>query len=390
MKFTKKKKILVVILVLIGILFLIPDPAGENEVFECLDCKIKSATIDPSVLITLPINGDGWTSTLSNGKLYFGFNDGTGQNTICNPPVNSNDGDGNNPCQIGTNGIISMSGNPTSLVQSGINTQSSDSDIISLLIVGDRLYAHMIDSSGSLAYSDDKGKTWITVFKRQASNFKNSFFVQLPKDNYIYSMGIQDTKNSWNLSQDIYLNRIDKNSITDLAKYEYFSGLVNGNPIWSKNESDARPLDGLQTIVVGSAMYHSGLDRYIFLTGWAEVTGLQSSHGFLAPDEGVLHPFLKYGGIYEAKNVWGKWKQVGFFESGYDCNNTCYREAIIIPKAFTNKQIFFSFGWTGNVDLFPVDESHVTRPQNTSYELNIGKIKLETFFWLVPTYYVSV
>lgn len=421
MKFTKKKKILVVILVLIGILFLLPNDSSPAVVANCEDCKIKSVTIDRNVKISLPLLGDGWTSTLGNdGKLYLAFGDGTGKDTACIPADIENgqtyakdnqcfipDGilieehfckinNCNNMCftelcQYTPSGILSMTGNPPNLIQSGeivIHVPyggrkifENNDKVSSLLFVGDRLYAHMLfpPSTSYLTYSDDNGKNWNIVDGvgwTGSSNFKTSFFVQLhDKDNFVYSMGVQDTINALGISQEVYLNRVDKNSIMDFSKYQYFSGLnENGVALWSIDESDAKKIDGLQSIIAGSVMYHKSLDRYLFLTGWDSVDGPQSHHGSLAPDAGTWHPFLKYGGLYESENVFGPYFKVGIFETGYDCNNNCFKEASLIPKGFTNDHFYFTVGWTGSKDLLPGAHGF---EDGATYQLNIGKMQLQ-------------
>ena len=371
-----------------------PDNKGKfnkNKKSDCQDCKIKSAIIDSSVKLSYPFLGDLWQSTVgSDGKLYMQFGDATGQETSCVPadieigqtyPLDSNQciitddillkeqfcrlNDCNNGCftelcQYTPSGLVVMTGNPENFIQSGetiihvpygARTIFTNEDkVSSMFFVGDRLYAYMLYPSvtvtnGYLAYSDDQGVTWQIVEDfgfSGTSNFKTSMFIQLhDKDNFIYTLGVQHVVNadfsdlSTASPQSVYLNRVDKSSITDITAYQYFSGLVNEIPTWSSNESDAVPLDTLETIIISSVMYHQGLDRYLFLSGWDQVN-------FQA-------------GLYESKTPWGQWNKVATLPTG-DISS-------MIPKGFGDDFFYFTganFGETG-----------------LTYNLNVGKMQLE-------------
>jgi len=268
-------------------------------------------------------------------------------------------------CQWTPSGLVVLTGNPENFIQSGetiIHVPYGDRRIFekydkisSMLFVGDRLYGAMLYSddrssititNGYLAYSDDKGKNWKIVEGidwNGSSNFKTSSFIQLHnKDNFVYTMGVQNTIN-WiptPTPQEVYLNRVDKNSIIDFSAYQFFSGLnESGEPIWSRDESDAKPLDGLESIIIGTSMYHEGLDRYLFLTGW---------------DEFSEKPLKFEGGLYESKTPWGQWHKVDSFETGYVSS--------IIPKGFTNDHFYFTgASFIGDA---------------AGYNLNVGKMNL--------------
>ncbi len=359
---------------------------NSDDVSDCQNCKIKSAKT-VGELVSLPYFGDLWHSTLNNdGKLYFVFGDGTGEG-MCIPVVGSETltKDGNQCyetkgikgesqfcrlydcnacitelCQYTPAGVVVMTGKPPNLVQLGGVTKHvpygdsrvfENSDKIStMLFVKDRLYAHMHYpptkvTNGYLAFSDDYGKNWQKVDGStwsDSSNFKTSMFVQLHnKDDYVYSMGVQHELN-WEpipIPQQVYLNRIKQNLLPDYSSFEYFSGLnENGNPTWSKNESDAIPLDTIKTIIVGSIMYHEGLDRYLFLSGWDSTSNLQ----------------LK-AGLYEAENIWGQWNKVATFPIG--------EISSMIPKGMGQDHFYFTGAGFGEYDA--------------TYNLNIGKMHLQ-------------
>ena len=214
--------------------------------------------------------------------------------------------------------------------------------VSSLMFDAGRLYAHVhyppvSSEAGYIAYSEDRGRTWEVLPNSPwdgSSNFKTNIFVQLhDKDNFVYSLGIQYEGSTSFLSQQVYLNRVPEGLVSNYQTYEYFSGLEKGNPTWSKNESDAKPLEGLNTLIIGSAIYHKEIDRYLFLTGWDGIN--------------------LEGSLYEAENLWGPWHKAGTFPAGYIAN--------IIPKGVTADYFYF----TGS-DVF----------HNLGYNLNILKITL--------------
>jgi len=374
----------------------------NDKISDCKNCKIESAIIDPTVKVSLPFFGDLWHNTIaSDGKLYLPFGDGTGEG-MCIPTTEydtppdfvngcydlSTSEFMNNVkeisplfydefcefndcntcftdlCQYTPAGIVVTTGNPPDLIQSGSTIKDvpygnenifKNSDKIStMLFVDDRLYAHIhyppaMPSNGYMAYSDDNGINWQIipgVDWNGNSNFKTSMFVQLHnKDSFVYTLGVQNEVN-WELftakqpiPQQVYLNRVDRNSITDFSSFEYFSGLVDGNPTWSSNESDAIPLDTLETIITGSAMYHAGLDRYLFLSGW---------------DSSDPHFLDLTAGLYESENLWGEWHKVATLPVGYISS--------FIPKGFDDDYFYFTGGGLGD---------------GAGYNLNVGKMQLQ-------------
>ena len=86
----------------------------------------------------------------------------------------------------------------------------------------------------------------------------------LNNDNYVYAYGI-GTEWDWDRAE-VYLTRVPKDAIADYSRYTYFAGPdATGRPIWSVRQNDAQPLTGLHTAQMGSAMYHEGAGRYLFL-----------------------------------------------------------------------------------------------------------------------------
>lgn len=278
-------------------------------------------------------------------------------------------------CPYTPSGLVAMTGNPPSLNEckgkdqcivtrhvpygdENVYTNSDKSS--SLLFFNERLYAHMHYPPGSvtngyIAYSDDYGKNWKKVEGSpwdRSSNFKVSMFISMGKsyslsnDGYVYAMGIQHELDMLGgpQAQPVYLNRVPKglvdgiDPLIDYQSYEYFSGFKDGNPTWTKSESDAKPLEGLSTIVTGSAMYHEGTGQYLFLSGMTKIV----------PGNNIFFE----GALYEAENPWGPWHKVDTFPAGFIAN--------MIPKG-TGPDYFYFTGAGGTL----------------GYNLNILKMQLQ-------------
>jgi hypothetical protein len=186
----------------------------------------------------------------------------------------------------------------------------------SLLFVDGRLYAAVHyppgePERGYIAYSDDYGQTWTEAAGSPwtgDSNFRVLMFINmgqaynLNSDGYVYGLGVAK-EGDWGNKMDVYLARTPIESVADYNAYEYFTGLDGDIPLWSSSEGDARPVPGLNTQEQGSAIYHEGTDRYLFL---ATKVG---DH----PLEAMV------GGLFEAPAPWGPWILVAeLFEPGID------------------------------------------------------------------------
>jgi len=114
---------------------------------------------------------------------------------------------------------------------------------------------------------------------------------ELNTDGYVYSLAIGKEWAWW--IGEVYLNRVSVDSIIDYTAYTYFAGfLPDSEPLWSFDQADAAPLEGLYSHQMGSAMFHQGIDRFLFLT---------------------------IDNLYEAENPWGPWREVAsILSSGSD------------------------------------------------------------------------
>jgi len=113
-------------------------------------------------------------------------------------------------------------------------------------------------------------------------------------DKWIYGLGI-GWKWDWDVHGGgrVYLTRVPRADIANYPSYEYFAGSgTDGQPQWTTDQTTAAPVPGLTTNCAGSALYHSGCRRYLFLSE---------------------------NGLFEAQQPWGPWiMSARLFVSGED------------------------------------------------------------------------
>lgn len=175
----------------------------------------------------------------------------------------------------------------------------------SLLYLDQRLYMAGHSPAGSptqgyLAWSADRGKSW-QVVKGSPWTGKSHFRVLmlinmgqaygLNTDGFVYGLGL-DVELDLARAHPVYLARVKRAQIATYASYEYFTGSSGGAPRWSSDQRQAAALPGLSSHCQGSAMYHPGTGRYLFLSGVSS-TAKQS------------------GALFEAPRPWGPWTKVG-------------------------------------------------------------------------------
>ncbi len=201
--------------------------------------------------------------------------------------------------------------------------------------------------NGSLAYSDDYGKT-LTKVKCSPwgadSVFAVLMFINMGKnyalnqDGYVYAFGIGQGV-FWH-SKKVYLTRVPKDAIIEYGKYQYYTGVNSkGQPQWSSKQADAKPVRGIEAFLQASAMYHQGTGRYVFMTA--------------LPD----------GALFEAPKPWGPWTKVAsLFLQG---DNPHWKLTGYIPgviaKGAGPKHFYFTIA--GEIE---------------NYQLYVGKLELKT------------
>lgn len=105
----------------------------------------------------------------------------------------------------------------------------------------------------------------------------------LNTDGYVYALGI-GTEWHW-MGLRVYLARVRKENLKDYKAYEYFGGYTkNEEPQWTENQAKAKPVKGPITFGQGSAIYHPGTKRYLFMTDFD---------------------------VFDAPHPWGPWTYAG-------------------------------------------------------------------------------
>jgi len=104
---------------------------------------------------------------------------------------------------------------------------------------------------------------------------------ELNQDGFVYGLGIG---REWSWYGGVRLARVPRHEILQYESYEYLSGFEKNEPLWSTLQSGAIALPNISTWDQGSAMYHPGIERYLFLTSCD---------------------------LYEAPTPWGPWTSAG-------------------------------------------------------------------------------
>lgn len=284
-------------------------PVSESPVF-ILQAAPQSSVIrsvKPEGLPVVPFESDGdlWFSTWADdGNLYSGWGDGRG-------PLNDA---GTIPwvdC-----GIAKLTGNLPDLKVEAMYRQDETPPLpvndkpSSLIYLDSCLYGQFHSPLGDarigyLAESIDYGKNWSRIgyfgenekqtdssspwLRENKSPFRCLFFINMGQnynlntDGFVYALGI-GTEWHW-MGLRVFLTRVRKENIEDYQAYEYFAGYAkNEEPIWTEDQSGAKPVKGLLTFGQGSAIYHPGIKRYLFMTDFD---------------------------VFDAENPWGPWTYAG-------------------------------------------------------------------------------
>jgi Carboxypeptidase regulatory-like domain/Domain of unknown function (DUF4185) len=318
---------------------------------------IQSVSLATPPLMPFESNGDLWFTTWADDdNLYGTWGDGRGATAELSNPLRTD-------C-----GVLKYSGSPPSLTPTvllrdapTLTDPPADNKPSSLLFVGKRLYgafhAPLGDAwIGYVAYSDDYGSHWkregfylpngakpdnASPWTRdQNSPFRCMMMINmgkaytLNKDGFVYALAI-GTETNW--KGDVYLARVKKHAILEYAAWEYFTGLTNRQPRWSRAQKDAVPVPNLFATDQGSAIYHPGVERYLYLT---------LSH------------------LFEAPAPWGPWTLAGDFPYDKPEWQRGYQPGII-PKGLGPNSFWFTI-------------SSQNRPPYLTYSFHIGQMVMQT------------
>ena len=239
----------------------------------------------------------------------------------------------------------------------------------SVVAVGSRMIAAMhyppgITTDGYLAYSDTQGTFWEVLPGSpwgEQSPFRVLMFLQagasyeLNEDGYLYALGTpHEVSPVFDIDplvpESVYLARVKKDLAVSYGAYEYLVGYDDdGAPIWGSDQVKAVALDGLYTLAQGSFLYHPDLDRYLFMSGFADIDFEAARHQRVVRGE----PNPAIGVLFEAMSPWGPWNEVGRFPGGATSS--------FLPHSYGPNHLYYANG--GNV---------------TTYQMNIHRLDLFT------------
>jgi len=167
-----------------------------------------------------------------------------------------------------------------------------------LLFVDGTLYMWARNAGNAqLAWSVDHGKTWTWADWKLSTSFGCPTFLNFGKDYtgardefvYIYS---PDADGAYEPADRMVLARVSKTRIKDRDAYEYFRGLTEGKPIWTKEVKDRGPvLTDSGRCYRSMLTYNADLKRYL----WCVTRPAKGKKG-------------AYGlAIYDSPEPWGPW-----------------------------------------------------------------------------------
>jgi len=250
-------------------------------------------------------DGDLWLSTWADdNNLYSGWGDGRG-------PLNDA---GKIPwvdC-----GIVKLIGDLPDLKPQAVYRQDETPPLAlndkpsSLIYLDSCLYGQFHSPLGDarigyLSVSKDYGINWNRLgyfgenekppndaspwLRKNNSPFRCMFFINMGQnynlntDGFVYALGIGS---EWHwMGLRVFLTRVKKENIASYDKYEYFAGYLKGDqPTWTNQQPLAKPVNGLITFGQGSAIYHPGTKRYLFMTDFD---------------------------VFDAPHPWGPWTYAG-------------------------------------------------------------------------------
>jgi CubicO group peptidase (beta-lactamase class C family) len=220
-------------------------------------------------------------------------------------------------------GLAKITGSPDDF--QGFNIRSSSGERLDggrkgqkasgLIMVNGVLYMWIrnADNNGEesqLAWSSDRGKTWLLSDWKFTSGFGYPLFLNFGKnyqgarDDYVYIYS-HDENDAYKPADQMVLARVPKNKIQDRKLYEFFKTLDNkANPVWSKDITERGAVFKHSAMCYRSGItYNAGLKCYL----WCQIHP-ESNHPKGSRFQGGF-------GIYEAPEPWGPWHTVYYTRS---------------------------------------------------------------------------
>lgn len=360
----KHRNLLVIFMVIVSYIFSIcggtddaaddvqiPSPPAQASPFP-RSPVIESITWDFDNLVRKALGSDLWPITwASDGNLYTSWGDGVGFGAS-----DFYEQWGPNRASLGFSRIEALPSNFTPINLWGgkdaENRPTFEGKSAGIVSVDAILYSWINTQNGKpadfmLAWSSNLGVSWqLSSWKFPSSGtFFPSTFLNFGKDyagardGFVYIYG-----GRWGHSENVYMARVPKDEIKNRAAYEFFQGLnADGNPMWTSDITQRTPIfanpklaDEFNGALKASVIYNRGINRYI----------LTVPHGGV----GKL-------GIFDAREPWGPWTTVAYYDNWGEFGTGFSGEGLIysFPTKWIStdgKTMWCVFSGTGKFDSF--------------------------------------
>ena len=279
-------------------------PTGDAKHSSLAPTPVKSELewAPASTIVRLAPGSDNWPLTWTDDDaLYTAYGDGRGFEPFV-------------PNKLSM-GLAKILGTPPTI--RGINMRAPSAESTGdgasghkasgIVMVDGTLYLLVRNVENSrLAWSDDRGANWTWADWRFTETFGAPAFVNFgrdydaARDEFAYVVS-HDADSAYETADGIVLARVRKSELTDKYSWEFFSGIVNGRPVWSRELAQRQPiLQHLGKCYRTSMSYNAPLSRYFLVHPVPNVS---------TRDRGG-RPETRFAGglaIYEAPEPWGPW-----------------------------------------------------------------------------------
>jgi CubicO group peptidase (beta-lactamase class C family) len=171
-------------------------------------------------------------------------------------------------------------------------------------------------ANSQLAWSADHGATWTFADWKFTESFGAPAFINFGKnyagarDEFIYIVS-HDANSAYEVADSCVLARVPQNRLRDQAAWEYFAGLAGGEPAWSSDVAQRKPiLRNPGKCYRTSVSYNAPLRRYLLVHPVPSATTRDAAG----------KPDTRFAGgiaVYDAPEPWGPWT-TAFFTDDWD------------------------------------------------------------------------
>jgi CubicO group peptidase (beta-lactamase class C family) len=243
--------------------------------------------------------GDNWPLTWGDDDLlYTAYGDGNGFEPFVPEKLSM--------------GLATVKGGPANFLGSNLRSASAEfkgagasgRKASGILMIDGVLYLWTRNvQNAQLGWSQDHGRTWTWADWKFTNSFGCPTFLNYgrnyagARDDYIYLYS-PDSNSAYEPADQMVLARVNRKSIRDRSRYEFFHGLNAQNaPQWTSELSESRAVFKNPNRCLRSGItYNAGLKRYL----WVQI--IPGTHG-QKEDTRFDGGFA----IYDAPEPWGPW-----------------------------------------------------------------------------------